>query len=1113
MKRLVLLLGLLSLGLTIAFAQTTVSGKVTDSESGDPLEGVAVLIKGTTIGMFTDENGDYKIEIPATAEGDATLIYTYVGKATSEEAIAGRTTINVGMKPDALVLDEVVVTALGITKERKALGYAIQDVDGGEIQATNATSFIDGLNGKVSGVNIINTSGAAGGSSRVIVRGQNSLSGNNQALLVVDGVKINNSETATEGRTAGVALSNRGMDLNPDDIANVTVLKGAAATALYGADGSRGVVLITTKKGAKNSRARVDVSSTFTWKEANQLPALQNTYAQGVSGTWLGPDAAGFFKATSWGPAIDTMRYDGSAYPWDPNGRLVSQNDPSAGAAVVPYDNLGTFFQRGFGNQTNLGLSGGNQYATYRFSASNYSEQGIIPNNTFRRTTVGLTSSADMFNGKLKMQSNFNFTNSGGSRIQQGSNISGIMLGLLRTPPTFDNTNGLGAEEAVNNPASYTLPDGTQRNYRGGGGYDNPYWIVNNTPFNDVVNRVRASISLEYEVAPWLSLATNIGSDAYGDDRIQRYEIGSRGAPAGQVIEDRISFRQLDAYFFARGNTDIGDTKLNFTYNLGSNIFNTRFSRLTVQGDGLNFPGFAELSNTATKAVFPTLTRQRSFAVFGDVGFGYDDFIYVNATLRRDYLTTLDVPSAEFDPNAISVTYPSVNMSFVFSELMEPSSTFTFGKFLISYATVGNGPPTAYSTSTPFVPSAPSDGWTNGLNFPFGGISGYTLSNTLGNTTLTPAFTNGLEVGLDLRFFDNRVGVDFTYYSRQSIDEILAVSLPRSTGYSGAVLNSGQLTTNGFDVVLNLAPIRTKNLTWDLNLNFTRYRTVVDKLADGVETLFLGGFTGTGIYNLAGQPYGQIYGGAFMRANTADGKAFDIDMPYNPDGAIIIDDDPASATFGFPLADPLPRNLGNTNPDWLLGINSNLTYKGLTFSFVFDIKQGGSMWNGTQGALTFFGASQLTEDRDAFGAPLTEDAFVFGRDDSKFGDKFDYDDQGAIKESDGSANDIKVGLTEDWYLGNGGGFGDVDEGFVQDASFYRLRVASLSYALPASILSNTPFSRLDINVTGRNLLLFTPYEGVDPETSLLGSGSNGQGFDYFNMPGSRSYAVGINLSF
>ncbi|MEL6133662.1 MAG: hypothetical protein AAFR59_09895, partial [Bacteroidota bacterium] len=434
-------------------------------------------------------------------------------------------------------------------------------------------------------------------------------------------------------------------------------------------------------------------------------------------------------------------------------------------------------------------------------------------------------------------------------------------------------------------------------------------------------------------------------------------------------------------------------------------------------------------------------------------------------------------------------------------------------KFLVSYATVGNGPPNAYSTSTVFGPAAPGDGWTSGLVFPFGGISGYTLSNTLGNTTLTPAFTNGLEVGLDLRFFDNRVGVDFTYYSRQSLDEILAVSLPRSTGYSGAVLNSGQLTTNGFDIVLNLAPIRTKNLTWDLNLNFTRYRTVVDKLADGVETLFLGGFTGTGIYNLAGQPYGQIYGGAFMRANTADGKSFDIEADYNPDGAIIIDDDPTSATFGFPLADPLPRNLGNTNPDWLLGINSNLTYKGLTFSFVFDIKQGGQMWNGTQGALTFFGMSQLTEDRDAFGAPLTEDAFIFGRDDTKFGDKFAYDDQGAIKESDGSANDIRVGLTEDWYLGNGGGFGDIDEGFVQDASFYRLRVASLSYALPSSILSKTPFSKLDVNVTGRNLLLFTPYEGVDPETSLLGSGSNGQGFDYFNMPGSRSYAVGINLSF
>lgn len=1086
MKKLLLVLTLVLIGTGITLAQRNVQGTVSD-DTGEPLIGANVVVKGTTTGASTDFDGKYSISVP---DGYKTLVISYTGFETQEIELGASNVVDITLS-EGLTLEAAVVTALGIQRDEKALGYAVQEVEGDDITQANTVSVLDALAGKAAGVQITSASGAAGAATRIVLRGQTSFNGNNEALIVVDGVRIDNSEQHSERSLQGVANSNRAMDINPNDIESVTVLKGAAATALYGVDGARGVVVITTKKGGQKKGGGISVNygTTFTVAEVNKLPKLQDQYAQGISGVWQGPETG---RSQSWGPALDTMAWDGSDYAYDKNGRLVSQNDPAAGTPVQAYDNLGDFFQRGTTWTNNLSFSGGNETTTYRVSFGHTDQEGIVPLNTYNRTNVGVSGQTKLFDNRFHIATSINYAKSGGRRVQQGSNISGLMLGLLRTPASFDNANG--ASDPVNDPDSYYLADGSQRNYRGGGGYDNPYWVINNSPFFDDVNRMYGNVRLSWDFNQWVTLSSTIGTDFYSDIRKQEFEIGSRSFPAGQVLDDEWFYRNIDAYVNLTGGGNLSED-FTFSYNVGVNHYTTFQKNLYTQGDGLGFPGFRELSNVASVLTVNEIEETKNFGLFGSIDLGYKNFLYLTLTGRQDWLSTLIAPSKEFSSSDVSVFYPSASLSFIFSELLEQNDLFSFGKLRLSFAQVGGGAPDPYLTSTNYIVPAQSlfvysvdDGWTNGIAFPFNGsIPGFTYNPVLGNPNLIPSLTTDFEVGLDLRLLKNRVGIDLTYYTRKSEDQILTIPIANSTGFQRAVLNSGSLSTDGIELVLSATPVRTKDFSWDVALNFSTWETIVDELYPGVETQYLDGFTGTGVYNIPGQEFGQIFGGAFQRANTPDGMSFDQNLPYNPDGALIIGAD------GYPLADNLQRVIGNPNPDFLLGINNTLTYKNFSLSFLFDIKQGGDMWNGTQGALTFFGMSELTEDRDALGSDGT---YVFE----------------GIKE-DGTPNDVQVPLDQSWYLGNGGGFGAVDEGFIQDASFYRLRLLSFSYTFGNNILEGTPLRDLKLTFTGRNLLLWTPYEGVDPETSLVGSSSNGQGLDYFQMPGTRSYALGLNVSF
>jgi TonB-linked SusC/RagA family outer membrane protein len=1079
------------------YGQRKITGTVVSANDNSPIVGAIVKVKSLTGGTVTNLDGKYQIDVP---EGYDTLVFSAFEMEAQEIVINANLVINVFMKSPT-EMEEVVITALGIKRSEKALGYAVSTVDGDDIRNSNQTNLVNSLNGVVAGANVTQASGTAGGSSSVVLRGFTSLTGDNQALFVIDGVKINNSETSLGGEatdnTESVSFSNRGIDLNPDDIESITVLKGGAASAMYGIDGANGVIIITTKKGkaSKDGKVSVTAGSSVTASQVNRLPELQNKYGQGsawysadgMTPEYLGPETGWL---TSWGPAVSELSYDGATdNPYDKNGNIVLNSDPSAKTAVSPYTNLDDFFKTGLSFKNNFAITGGNDVANLRFSVSNVKESGVVPMNTFEKTNISLGSNLSFFDKKLNVSGTANYINSGGYRIQQGSNLSGVMLGLLRTPVTFDNSNGY--DKPWENEASYTMPDGTQRNYRGGGGYDNPFWSVVKNPFNDDVNRLIGNAQASYEFSKWLVLGTNLGLDTYSDKRKQVFAIGSRANPAGKVTEEMITVKQTDLYLTLSGTGKFKKyKKFDIAYQSGLNSFSFESNQLYSIGNGFAFDNFGNLGAATTVNSAKEVNGYKSFSMFGNVDLGYNSLVYLTLTGRQDFDSRFIVPGSDYKMSDIGFFYPSVSTSFIFSELLPNVKKMDFGKLRVSWAQVSKGPTDSYATSTAYEQysgaQSVNDSWTStGNSFPFNGVTALGLSNVQGSPSLVPETSNEFELGTNISFFKRRIDLDVAVYNRKTKDAILPAAVSGATGFSYILMNSGEMHTNGIDLSLSTTILRKKDYSWSIGTTFSKYKSVVDKLADGLDQLFVGGFSDAGIYHIPGQEYGQIYGGDYARTE---------------DGTLIIDNDTSSLNYGYPIADPEMKVIGNPNPKFILGITNSLSIKRFQVSFLVDMKVGGQMWNGTAGALTFFGMSKNTEDRDQPG----ETSHVFE------GVTGHYDEDGNMVYGEGQ-NEVEVGLNEDWYTGNGGGFGNVASPFVQNASTYRLRNFTVSYTLPLKKVKISSMSEIRFYLTGNNLLLFTPYTGVDPETSLVGSSSNGKGIDYFNMPNTRSITFGINF--
>ncbi|MBI1836883.1 MAG: TonB-dependent receptor [Flavobacteriia bacterium] len=552
--------------------------------------------------------------------------------------------------------------------------------------------------------------------------------------------------------------------------------------------------------------------------------------------------------------------------------------------------------------------------------------------------------------------------------------------------------------------------------------------------------------------------------------------------------------KQLDCYYTLSGSGAVTkNKKLDLSYNVGMNTFSYSSDQLYTIGKSFAFDNFGNLGAATNINSANYIDKYKSFSFFGSVDLGYKSLLYVTFTGRQDYDSRfIDPNNANYKLKDIGFFYPSVSGSFIFSELMPKMKFLDFGKIRTSVAQVSKGPSSSYYTSTTYEQLSGSqnitDGWSpsGGVSFPYFGVTSFGLSNTQGNPNLTPEKTLDIEIGTNISFFKKRIVVDFAYYHRKTTDAILPVSVSGTTGYGQILMNSGQLHTNGIDAVLNFTPIRKEKFEWNVGTTFTKYKTIVDKLADGLDQLFVGGFDGSAIYHIPGQQFGQIYGGDY--AKTADGK-------------LVINDDTSDVgNYGYPMANPNYKVIGNPNPKFILGITNNFSYKNLEVSFLIDMKVGGQMWNGTQGALTYFGMSKNTENRDDLGQAST----VFE------GVKGHYDSEGNLIISE-NTNDVPVALDQNWYTGNGGGFGNAAAPFVQNASAYRLRNITVAYTFKMKKFNKPVIQEVRVFATGYNLLLFTPYTGVDPETSLTGSSSNAKGLDYFNMPSTRSVTFGLNI--
>jgi TonB-linked SusC/RagA family outer membrane protein len=1063
MKKTLLFLAILVFACIQAYSQRVVTGTVTDPD-GNPLPFLTVAVKGTTSGTVTNDQGAYSINVPA---GSDILVFSFVGMETQEIKVT-KNVINLVMQPSAYALKDVVVTALGITRDKKALGYTVQEVTGDEINKRGNSDIVSSLSAKAAGVQITSSSSNAGSASYMTIRGAASLTGNNQPLFVVDGMPMS-SEPSYRGSTgqSGVYSSSRSIDLNPDDIASISVLKGGAATALYGLQASNGVVLITTKKGALDQKMKITLHSSVGVKELGKYIELQDKYGQGLNGQWRSK-----YNGV-WGPRLDTCTYSTDPSLWanpllDVDGAIVSNNKtyvPSGtGEPVKTYDQY-AFFQKGISTDNNLSIEAGSKNSTYFFSVGDVEEKGIVPNNTFGRTSIRLNADTKL-SQKVTTGANVMYANTRNNLIREGGTSSGIGIGLYRTPCTFDNS------------AGYKLPDGTQRTYTGvNGTYNNPYWTVNEQFFKDKVDRFVGNTFVKANILDWLSLSYNVGVDWYVRRFQDVYNWYSVGNQTGYLRERSEFHAMFNSDLIVSINKKFGD-ELGFNLNLGQNMFQQNYKYLTAYTADLSIPGLYNVDNTSKQTAGEGTTNYRTAALFADLSVDFRNMLYFGATLRNEWSTTMPEEN-------LSALFPSFSASFIFTQLapLQNNKILSFGKLRASWAKTANiADP--YRTSSYFASGSADDYYTSGISFPFMGVAGYTVGNTVGNPKLRHETQKSFETGAELRFLQDRVGLDFSYFLNKNTDLLLSVPISGSTGFSSAYMNAASMESKGVEISLNAIPVRFKEFQWEITANFTKMKNPVTGLAKDVDFVLLNGDTKAQINAAVGQDYATIYGFDWWR---------------DENGNILINDNPAdSHPDGFPWTNnTVTVPLGKVSPDWTLNIYNTFTYKGISLTALIDIKQGGYNNDGTRFNLNYYGQTMETLDRET---PVVFEG-VYGH----------VDVNGNII-SNGVKNTTEVIKDQSWYRGeNSFTSGGAATQAVEDASWVRLREISLSYAFSQSLLSKIKIKGLEVYATGNNLILITPYRGGDPETSVYGA-TNGQGFDYFASPGVKSYIFGIKLS-
>jgi len=1044
MKSKLLLLLLMCIGATSMLAQT-ISGKVTDAENGESLIGVNILVIGSDVGVITDIDGNYRIDAPS----DATLRFTYTGYADQEIPVAGQSVVNVILE-SGVALDEVVVTALGIERSKKSLASSVTELGGEGFQESREINVANSLAGKIAGVNVSNIASGPQGSSRVVIRGNVSLSGNNQPLYVIDGVPLDNSGFGQAGLWGGADEGDGTSSINPDDIETLTVLKGANAAALYGSRASNGVILITTKSGSQRKGIGIEFQSNYVIDKPFDRLDLQSEYGHGRQGEKPADAAEAWSAGTSdWG-----ARLDGSSVP-----QFDGQSRPYTDVSKANFDK---FYNTGTTWTNSLGFSGGGDNQTIRINMANLENKGILPNSGFTRRNVSLS-----YNGKyadkLTLTSKILYSNENAKNRPRVSDSPGnAPQGLVRLPRNYDVDDLRGDPDRLGTvPVGVTTPDnkgvGDELQISTNLWNQNPWFAAYQFENSDLRDRIITSQSARFDVTDFLYVQGRVGMDWYTRRETDITPFGTGYQRRGSMTERERRQREINVEGLVGFDETFGDFSVNAF--VGGNRMRRNYDEIRASGSNFNIPFFYDVENGANQSLGTFVSKEGINSVFGSATLGYKNFLYLTGTARQDKFSTLN-------PETNDILYPSVGASLIFSELMNTSNgVFTYGKLRGSWAQVG-GATSPYQLAL-----------TYGLGQGHLGTTNASISqNSVPNPLLKPLLSTELEFGFDLRFFNNRLGVDFTWYKQNTEDDILSATISSASGFGGATINIGEVENTGVELLLTGRPYQSKDFNWDVTFNFSFNDSEVIALSDGIESIQIGeprtrfAF----INQVVGQPFSTITG--FTQEMINGQPVFD-------------------PNTGFPVRSAGTSILGNGVHRFIGGLTNEISWKDLYLNFLIDFKTGGDIYSGTNVRLVGAGSHKMTVGQ------TTGLGFVSNGRESI-----------TVTGVDPEGNPLTMDIDQEDVSGFWGRYQQLSDRFIYDASFIKFRQLSLGYRIPRSLLEKTPVRSASLSFVARNLfLMLTNLENVDPESNY--QNTNAQGLDYFGVPQTRSYGVNLKVTF
>ncbi len=1090
MKKIALFLSILFfMGSLVVNAQTkVVTGSVTSSDDGQPIPGVSVSVRGTTLGTITNIDGIFELTVPDDAR---TLVFSFVGMKNYEVEIGSQTTFNVTMETDVFGLDEVVVTALGQTREKKGLGYSVQDVSGDELVTAREANVVNSLQGKLSGVQITNSSGNVGAGSRIIVRGMSTLTGNNMPLFVVDGIPIQNNYSDV-GAYSGTDYGNTTADINPADIETISVLKGANAAALYGSRAVNGVVLITTKSGKGVRKGLgVTIQENMMFSNPLKLPNFQDLYGQGydgefeyVDGDWGGVNDG---IDESWGPRLD--------------GRLIPQfnspYDPVTGVReatpwVAHPDNVKNLFQTGINRTTSIAVSRMEDNYNFRLSVSNQDQKGMIPNTDQRRNSFTLNASYNV-TSKLRVGGSVNYINTKSDNIMSsGYTSAGIFQSTMQWFGRQVDTQWLKDHWQEIDPVS-------GRNYNWNHSYhDNPYWTLNKNTNSLDRERIIGYVDLSYEITDWMQFKGKLGIDGYSQNTKSVRAKNSHDWMDGRFDNYEDYRNEITANAYLNINKQFGDLDLLAT--LGGELNHLDIRSDDTHVSSLIIPDLYAVSNAASPATTGMYEGQGELqGVFASLNLGYKDFLFLDLTARNDWSSTLPV-----DNN--SYFYPSVSLGFIFTEAFGlESNILSYGKVRGSFAQVG-GSANLYQLQG-----------TYGASDPFNGQPSLSYTNTLAPLGLKPQQKQSVEFGADLKFFNNRLSIDATYYDENTINQIMNIAISNTTGFSSKTINAGKIQNTGVELTVNVVPIQTNDFSWDITANWATNKNVVKELTGDLQYINLySGSWGMTVRAILNEEYGQMWGYDIVRENE--------EVVLYPEGSpnageewyIKYSGKPVVNSQGRYIRSPKQTVIGNVTPDWFGGVNNGFHYKNLNFSFLVDFRWGGDQYSITDWFGNYAGVMDATAAINDNGKnvrdPIEEGGGV--KVDGVYGKLVD----GRVVFTDAAGNESGSPVQNASYVEALTFFENDYWGkpslSIYDAGFVKLREVIVGYTFnDIPLLRDIGVRDVNLSFVGRNLwLIYSNMPHVDPENGIS-SGNTSVGMNSTPIPSARTMGFDLKINF